>query len=77
MIFTIGHTKSYQTALKMAAGDGRPLRKQGKTDDYSGGYAFLSKEDAEKRIAEEYDEDFSVFGLDADWDKDTEHRTNI
>lgn len=41
--------------------------------DYPGGYAFLTAEDAQRRIDEAYPEQgFAVFGLLADWETDTE-----
>lgn len=68
MIYTIGDEKSYREAFEKYGN----LRKTGKNDDYEGGYAFLTAEDAQRRIDEAYsDKGFAVWSLDADWEKDT------
>ena len=73
MIFTIGHKKSYLQAIA----ENGSIKKLGKCiltsgEPYTGGYAFLTQADAQRRIDEAYPErGFAVFGLDADWDKDT------
>lgn len=74
MIFTIGNESLYKDAmqrhgelLKRGRDDGITIR-----DDYIGGYAFKTKQEAQKRIDEAYaNEGFAVFGLDADWEEDT------
>lgn len=66
MIYTIGHRESYLRGLE--AGQ---LYKTGRHDSYPGGYAFKTREDAQRRIDEAYDESYAVFGLDADWEQDT------
>jgi hypothetical protein len=80
MIYTIGHKTNY---LKAIAENGQ-ISKTGYTtmatqrkywsepmwldEDYEGGYAFKTQEDAQRRINEAYlDRGFGVFGLDADW----------
>lgn len=79
MIFTIGHTASYLNAIANSP-DGKIQKtgriEPGENDDfpngYIGGYAFESAKDAQRRIDEAYpDRQFGVFGLDADWEKDT------
>ncbi len=75
MIYTIGHAENYRTAI---ARDGK-IQKLGRDHkgghlpkDYPGGYAFKTFKDAVHRIEEAYqDKGFAVFGLKADWEKDT------
>ncbi len=51
---------------------GRQLPCERFPDGYAGGYAFQSETDAQRRIGEAYAErGFAVFGLLADWEKDT------
>lgn len=64
MLFTIGHTKSY---LQYFEEQTTPLKK-GKEGDYPGGSVWKTKEEAQYNCPAEY----SVFGVLADWDKDTE-----
>lgn len=82
MIYTIGSGNSYRHGIKTL---GKDFQKVGRNDvhkhdhipdNYIGGYAFISEADAIKRISEITVEngiacDFEVFGLIADWDKDT------
>lgn len=74
MIYTIGNARSYLEAMR----GGEIVHKTGKRDNYAGGYAFKTVADAERRIAEydsaggDYHGVFSVFGLGADWERDTE-----
>ena len=76
MIYTIGHEANYQKAIADSPYHG--ISKVGKTigpqgEPYSGGYAFQTIEDAERRIVEEGKVGvWAVFGLDADWEQDTE-----
>jgi len=72
MIYTIGNKSSYDKAYAEAKAQGLPVLKLGRKDGYSGGYAFLTREDAERRIKEAYqDRGFEVYGLDAIWFHDT------
>lgn len=81
MIYTIGHKENYLKAIADSP-DGK-IHKVGKCEPcerfpqgYEGGYAFLSIEDAQKRINEAYPErGFAVFGLLASWE-DTEPNPN-
>ncbi len=82
VIYTLGHGKSYRHRIETYGAD---FRKVGRNevhkyehipDNYPGGYAFLTEADALKRIEETIAEDghnhgLEVFGLIADWDKDT------
>jgi hypothetical protein len=76
MIYTIGKKENYLKSI--ANSPTGKIQKVGKTDDlngrpYEGGYAFQSREDAQRRIDEAYsDQGYAVFGLDADWERDTE-----
>lgn len=63
MIFTIGHSSSYR---KYFASYGF-LEKQGRCEGYCGGSVWKTKKDAESHLSPGYE----VFGVDADWDKDT------
>lgn len=68
MIYTIGHEGNYLANIEKYG----TIHKLGKTDDYSGGYAFKTREDARRRIDEKYpNRGFAVFGLKADWNLDT------
>lgn len=69
MIFTIGSKEVYTQQIKKAG----KIMKRGRDPSYIGGYAFLTKEDAQKRIDSTYpDHGFIVFGLDAVWGLHTE-----
>ena len=69
MIYTVGHSSSYRdnladpnvSHLKLGRGvvDG---------EYYPGGWVWETKEEAQKHCVE----GFEVFGIDADWEKDTE-----
>lgn len=80
MIYTIGFKKTYSFGLSKATKD-KPFRKLGRTDNlngtgeyYGGGSVWKTKEEAEaylrshrKRMA-----GYGVYGVLANWDKDTE-----
>uniref|UniRef100_A0A6M3KUP0 Uncharacterized protein n=1 Tax=viral metagenome TaxID=1070528 RepID=A0A6M3KUP0_9ZZZZ len=76
MIYTIGHEENY---LSVAREYGKII-KLGKCgscerfpNGYEGGYAFRTAEEAQERIEEAYHGmGFAVFGLEADWEIDTE-----
>ena len=72
MIYTIGSAKSYLDAM-LASGEVVHKSGAGSPAGYIGGYAFKTIEDAQRRIDEYGDSpyQFSIFGLDADWEKDT------
>lgn len=74
MLYTIGHRESYLSAI--AESDSGKILKIGKCPDYGGGYAFVSIEDAQKRINEAYRGlGYVVFGLKTDLDN-TEQSEN-
>jgi hypothetical protein len=70
MIYTLGHKQGYLDAI---ASDGR-IKKLGKCvldgRPYPGGSVWQTLADAE-RVAR-LNPDFMVFGVEADWDADTE-----
>jgi hypothetical protein len=64
MIYTIGHTDSYEQYFKEYV----TPEKLGRTSDYPGGSVWKTPEEAQKSCPNNY----SVYGVDADWEKDTE-----
>jgi len=64
MIYTIGRTAAYEKNFI----DLPIVEKLGRTDDYPGGCVWKTREEAEKYCQGDY----SVYGVDADWEKDTE-----
>jgi hypothetical protein len=76
VIYTVGHKANYLQAI--ADSDEGCIQKVGKTDDlngqpYPGGYALRTYEDAQRLLEEVgHVDDWAVFGLDADWEQDTE-----
>jgi hypothetical protein len=78
MIYTLGHTESYLKYYNECKQNNSKFLKLGKKEDYngkpySGGYAFKTFESAEKYLKDNNMIEYSVFGLNADWEKDTEH----
>jgi len=75
MIFTIGHTISYATAFR----EEPELLKLGRTDEHPGGGVWETRQAAQDfldSMPNEYcpnwqAKDFSVYGVDADWEEDT------
>ena len=63
IIYTIGHTESY---LKYFEEQGTP-EKKGRDSSCPGGSVWETREEAEKHCQEGY----SVFGVFADWEKET------
>ena len=66
MIYTIGNTESY---MRLFATHDRP-RKTGRNDDYPGGSVWQTREEAQAHADSR--PGYSVFGVFADWDADTE-----
>jgi len=64
MIYTIGHTESYEKYFK----EQEVPRKLGKAKDYIGGSVWETFEEAKQNCPVNY----SVYGVKADWKKDTE-----
>jgi hypothetical protein len=72
MIYTVGPKKIYKAQIQVWG----TLFKVGRSEKYRGGCAFQSIADAQRWI-EEYkkgkdNREFGVFGLEAEWGKDTE-----
>jgi len=63
MIYTVGHTASYEQYFQ----EQTTPKKLGRTDDYPGGSVWMTKEAAQKHCNKEY----SVYGVIADWHTDT------
>jgi len=66
MIYTIGNTESY---MRLFATHDRP-RKTGRNDDYPGGSVWQTREEAQAHADSR--PGYSVFGVLADWDFNTE-----
>jgi len=62
MLYTIGHTQTYEESFQ----SGSP-NKVGRRDDYDGGCIVKTREEAQS----ECPDDYSVYGVDADWDEHT------
>jgi len=78
MIYTIGHTELYEQSFEGKKLTSEPLMKLGKTDNYNGqpyegGCCFRTVEDAQAYIKRHGYDRYSVYGILADWDKDTEY----
>lgn len=78
MIYTIGHRENYLKAIQehgVIQKLGRRLpdaRNDFFPDGYPGGYAFQTYEDAQRGLAEEDKHGtWCIWGLDADWERDT------
>jgi len=79
MIYTIGHTESYERGFRETP---ELMIKVGRTQDYQGGIVFQTKEEVTEFLKRENVEiegrqipstEFSVYGVLADWDKDVEN----
>ena len=66
MIYTIGNTKSY---MRLFANHDKP-RKMGRNDDYPGGSVWQTRGEAQAHADSR--PGYSVFGVLADWDFNTE-----
>ena len=70
MIYTVGNKKAYFRSLLK---NGKVI-KSGRKRGYAGGCVFRTREDAKRHIDElelQGYKDYMVFGLLADWEKDT------
>lgn len=73
MIYTVGHTKQYEQRLT----DPEPAMKIGRQVSdgvviYNGGSVWPTREAAQAWLDANPDHPWSVYGVDADWDTDTE-----
>ena len=66
MIYTIGNTENY---MRLFANYSKP-RKTGRNDDYPGGSVWQTREEAQAHADSR--PGYSVFGVLADWDFNTE-----
>jgi len=69
MIYTIGHRESYLKYFKELVSSGCPPMKKGRTNMYSGGSVWQTHEEALSHADPRGE--YSVFGVMADWEKDT------
>lgn len=71
MIYTVGHTKQYEQRLT----EPEPAMKLGRQiidgEMYDGGSVWPTREAAQAWL-DTTDKPWSVYGVDADWDTDTE-----
>jgi len=65
MLYTIGHTTSYEQYFLEQSPDGP--HKKGRDESYPGGSVWATFEEAHMNCPENY----SVYGVDADWESDT------
>ena len=70
MIYTIGHTASYERGFIATERTGQPLLKRGKTKDYSGGSVWKTHTEALAHARRKGP--YSVYGVIADWETETE-----
>jgi len=68
-VYTVGDEDTYDSRLKACPSN---FKKLGKTDNYPGGFALKTIEDA-VRLIKEFNKvrEWAVYELDADWDEDT------
>jgi hypothetical protein len=75
MIYTVGSKKAY---LRSLVKNGKVI-KTGRCRGYAGGCAFRTREDAERHLDElevQGYKGYMVFGLLANWDKDTQESSD-
>lgn len=71
MIYTIGRKSVYDLHIE----HNPQAMKIGRSDDYPGGSVWRTPEEARQYLADENLDDlddFDVYGVEADWEKDTE-----
>lgn len=78
MVFTIGHTTTYEEGIETY---GKNFLKLGRTPNYKypngtigyydGGIIFRTEENAKQFLIEQELDDYSVYGVIADWEEDT------
>jgi len=82
MIYTLGHTESYLEYYNECLKNDSKFLKLGKKEmyegkPYPGGYAFKTLNEALQYLENQKMYDYTVFGLLADWIKDTENTGEI
>jgi hypothetical protein len=72
VIYTVGHTELYERRLT----DPDPATKLGRQtldgEPYNGGSVWRTREEAQAWLDANPDRPWSVYGVEADWDTDTE-----
>jgi len=73
MIYTIGRTELYEVSFAKAT-DEHPPKKVGSNPDsgYKGGNVWQTKEEA-RQVANRQGNDYSVYGVLANWEKDVQN----
>lgn len=72
MIYTIGHTESYEKGFEKFKDSPEDFKKKGRTTDYIGGSVWKTRKDAFQYLLNNNIHDFWVYGVEAEWDEDTE-----
>jgi hypothetical protein len=73
MLFTIGHTETYEKLFEDAEKDGEPLFKAGRSAGYPGGSIWPSRSLAQRYLDMKEMNNYSVYGVLADW-SDVDYR---
>lgn len=74
MIYTLGRHTAYENNFKKISN----LQKLGRCEGYEGGSVFQTAEEVWEYIVAESLEGYSVYGVEADWERDTEKsQTNV
>lgn len=68
MIYTLGRKSVYDIHIE----HNPQAMKIGRTEDYPGGSVWRTPEEARQYLADKNLDDFDVYGVEADWEKDTE-----
>lgn len=73
MIYTLGYRPSYEEGLAKSEAAGEPLKKVGRYSDYQGGSVWKTCKEVEAHLKANTHrlEDYAVYGVDADWERDT------
>lgn len=75
MIYTVGNKKSYTRAIRhnrqLEPDNPSVMVKVGKEENYAGGYAFSTLQDAQQFIDQSQAANWAVFTLRADWNDTT------
>ncbi len=76
MIYTVGHLANYLKGKKLAEEEGVPWCKAGREGEYQGGTVWQRRHEAQEYVDRTNprrapENAYSVFGVEADWDKDT------
>lgn len=72
MIYTIGKTALYEISFAKAT-EANPPKKVGRNSEsgYKGGSVWQTEEEA-RQVANHHSEDYTVYGVLADWEEDVE-----